>query len=104
VRCGFLKSVSLKKIDFREHWHVGRPDRISKRLCIATLEIVDRHQGDPGAARAEHPRRIVQSVIEGLHVGWPGQIESAGADLNGISDGMILGWNIAGEESAACNC
>ena len=67
------------KIDLGEPRHSSRPPQ---RLLVATLRIVGRHQVDPVAVRASHPRRVLETRIKGLRVGRLTQIESLSADVN----------------------
>src|SRR5580700_8497007 len=88
------------EIDVRHHWAAGGADRTSERLLVAPFEIVDRRQVGPGAARAYHPRRVLQARVERLRVGRLTQIEAAGADLSGNGDDMVFGCNTTDKERA----
>ena len=63
----FLKRVS-GQIDLRNLRLVAGVDRLSERSLIAPEFIVGWHQANPGATRANYPRRILQTRIEGLRI------------------------------------
>src|SRR5215471_13555912 len=96
VRCSFLKRMS-GQIDLRNQRLVAGVDRIPERALIALELIIGREQADPGATRANYPRRILEARVEGLRIRRLTQIESLRGDAHRISDDLVLGGDAAGE-------
>jgi hypothetical protein len=88
------------KIDLSDQRHIGGPNCICERLLIAALWIGGRRQADPVATRAGQIRSILKAHIELVRSGRLTEIESPGAHMNGNSDLMIPGRNVAGEKRA----
>src|SRR5215831_19249293 len=90
VRCSFLKRMG-GQIDLRNQRLVAGVDRSSERVLIALELIIGREQANPGAPRANYPRRIFQAHIERPRIGRLTQIESLRTYLQRISDDFVLG-------------
>src|SRR5437588_12213049 len=69
------------KIDLNEQRLIGRPDRISERLLIATFWIHGGRQVNAVAMCAGHPRSTPKARIELVRAGRPTEINAPGADV-----------------------
>src|ERR1700693_995732 len=102
VRRGLPKRMRFK-IDLREQRQIDRTDRLSQRLLIASYWIAQGFQVDPVAKRACHVCSMLEARIESLRSASMMQIEPLCAHVNGDSDVVALGRNIAREKRAS-NC
>src|ERR1700693_1821804 len=102
VRRGLPKRMRFK-IDLREQRQIDRTDRLSQRLLIATYWIAGGFQVGPVAMRAGHVCSMLKAHIELLRSGRMMQIEPLCAHVNGDSDVVALGCNIAREKRGG-NC
>ena len=96
VRCSFLKRMS-GQIDLLHQRLVAGVDRISERVLIALELVVGREQADPGATRANYPRRILQARIESLRIRRSTQVEPLRTNLHRISNDLVFSADVGGE-------
>ena len=91
------------KIGLREQRQIGRTDRLAQRLLIATYWIAGGFQVDPVAMCAGDVCSMLKTHIELLRSSRLMHVEPLCAHVDGDSDVVALGRNIAREKRAS-NC